>query len=291
MKKAVTFVVLTLGSAAFQLSLAIWPQKLQPYAWAMKYVWLAWAAAVVLLAVMWLAARNSNAVAAAAAPASSQITFAPVITQTTNQMVTQGNASPQSGPRRVAVQQSDLEPNLVGIGTETIRMYQPISYVFSNARDAGVRGEFLAGVAIIANRPSVGRPGVASAQGVIAQLIYRTNDREIYSGFGSWADQFSNRSDFPPAQAHRLIIVIQDERFPGIVFGVTNPRSHKLPSRWPAMKNVFENSPPNDMTVIPEPAFEIEITLLEKGRVLGVLLYRCERDYENGTFKLTAASQ
>src|SRR5580693_592415 len=43
------------GSIAFQLSVAIYPQQLQNYAWAVKYVWLTW----LIVWIAWLISHPS----------------------------------------------------------------------------------------------------------------------------------------------------------------------------------------------------------------------------------------
>lgn len=270
-----------LGSIAFQLSLVLWPQKLQPYAWAVKYVWMVWAVAGVVWLIAWLVTKNRTDVA----PAVPAITFAPVITQTANPVVLQSQISPQEITSRPTTAKSELEPNLVCVSTPTMRLYQENSFVFRDARDSMAQGS-PAVVAIIANRPASGRPGVAAVYGVKAQIICRNAEHELYSGFGAWVDHFSNMADFPPAQLHKLIILIQDGHPSGLVFGMTNPRSYPLPSHpWSATKSVFENSPPNDMPVLKGDALAIEVTLFDGGRILGTFIFKYERR-EDGTLNL-----
>jgi len=277
--RLVSVVVAFLGSIAFQLSLAVWPQKLQSYSWAVKYIWICWMLGLIVWILVWRFAKEGRS-AVPAASAIPPITFAPVITQNANPVVVQNQLAPEQLPPQRGMTQPELEPNIVCIGTETIRMLQSDSYTFNSARDAQIRGEFVVGIAAIANRPAPRSAGVAPVRGISAQLIYRNDKHEVYSGLGAWSGQFSNNVDFLPAQSHKLIIVLQSERLPGLVFGMTNPRPYRLPSRWPALKNALENSPYNDMRVITDPVFDIEATLLANGRVLGIFLFKCER---NGT--------
>lgn len=181
-----------------------------------------------------------------------------------------------------------LEPNLVCVSTPTMHLCQENSFVFLDAKDSAWQGPGdVAVVAIIANRPFFGSPGVAPVHGVKAQIIYRDGEQEIYSGFGAWVGHFSNKADFPPAQTQKLIIATTSTHQPGAVFGMTNPRSYSLPSHpWSATKQVFENSPPNDMPVLKHDAHDIEVTLLDGGHVLRTFIFKYERNGD-GTFRLS----
>ncbi len=50
------------------------------------------------------------------------------------------------------------------------------------------------------------------------------------------------------------------------------------------MKQVFENSPPNDMPVLKDAALDFEVTLLDGGHVLGTFIVEYEKS-DDGTFK------
>ncbi len=280
-----------LGSIAFQLSLALWPQRLQPYSWAVKYIWMAWAGAGVVWLIAWLASEKPADVPPAA-PTAPSITFAPVITQTANPVVLQNPAPPVQPPTmKSETPKPELKPNLVCVSTPTVHLHQENSFVFSDSTsDLAVQQQSLAVVALIANRPAAGRPGVAAVYGVKAQVICRNSEQEVYSGFGAWVDHFSNIADFPPAQSQKLILVTQNGRLPGLVFGMTNPRSYQLPPRpWSATRQVFENSPPNDMPVLTDGALDIEVTLLDDGHILGTFIFRYERN-DDGSFKISRAT-
>ena len=281
-----------LGSIAFQLSLALRPQKLQPYSWAVKYIWMAWAAAGVVWLIAWLASKKPADVGPAA-PTAPSITFAPVITQNANPVVLQNQAAPVPPPTaKPETPKLELEPNFICVGTPTVHLHQQNSFVFSDStRHLMVQQRSLAVVALIANRPAAGRPGVAPVYGVKAQIICRNAEQEVYSGFGAWVRHFSNMADFPPAQSQQLILVTQNERFPGLVFGMTNPRSYQVPSRpWSATRRVLETSPENEMPVLTDRALDIEVTLLDEGHILGTYIFRYERS-DDGGFKVNCATR
>lgn len=266
--------------------------------------WLFSGAAVSALAVVWWVVKKIVNPKHEAPPsvASNSITQSPMITIAPTFNVSQGSRQEEKTPPipstrttpspEVSLQQRTakpkLEPNLVCVSTPTMHLCQENSFVFLDAKDSAWEGTGdVAVVAIIANRPSFGSPGVAPVHGVKAQIICRDGEQEIYSGFGAWVGHFSNEADFPPAQTQKLIIATTSTRQPGPVFGMTNPRSYSLPSRpWSATKQVFENSPPNDMPVLKHDVHDIEVTLLDGGRVLRTFIFKYERN-EDGTFKLS----
>ena len=51
MRKIILLAATTLGSIAFQISVALWPESLRQYAWAVKYVWMLCGAAWLILLV------------------------------------------------------------------------------------------------------------------------------------------------------------------------------------------------------------------------------------------------
>jgi hypothetical protein len=165
----------------------------------------------------------------------------------------------------------------------------PFTYIDSERQPTGIaRLSRIGGIACIANRPAAGSRGVAPVSGVRAHIVYRNAQREVYSGFGAWVGCFSNRIEFPPAATQKLIVVCSGSiSEPGIVFGMTNPRSRSVPSRpFSAMRRVLESSPVNHMLVLEDPVLEIEITLLnDEGLVLGRFNLKYERS-KDGHFKL-----
>jgi hypothetical protein len=181
------------------------------------------------------------------------------------------NASPAM---EATLPSAELEPNLACVSTPKICLHED-SFVFV---ESGL-GQYSAFVAVIANRPAVGRVGVAPVRGIRAQIIYREADREIYSGFGAWVEQFSNGVDFAAAGSQRLILVTEYDPMPMVVFGMTNSRPRDVPSRpWSAIKYVLENSPQNQTLVLQEPLIEIEVTLLnEAGHVFGRFVFKYEK--------------
>jgi len=176
-----------------------------------------------------------------------------------------------------------LEPNLTCVSAPRMRLHAD-RFLFVESG----QGTYLAVVAFIANRPAVGRAGVAPVRGIRAQIIYRNAGREIYSGFGAWVGEFSNRVDFVAAGSQRLILLTEDDTVPNFVFGMTNPRPDDVPSRpWSAIKYVLENSPQNDTSLFLEPLVEIDVTLLnDAGRVFGRFVFKCEKK-SDGTINVS----
>lgn len=261
--------------------------------------WVFSGAGLTVLAVLWWLAKRLALTARPSSPnTNNSITQAPVINVSPTFNVSQaarpvpslsttssGGVPPRELPSREETAKREFEPNLVCVKTFTTHLYATDPFVFRDARDSPVQGD-AALVVVIANRPVAGR-GVATVYSVKAQIICRSGNQEIYSGLGAWIDHFSNAVDFPPAQSQKLIIAITNARLPGLVFGMTNPRSYRVPSRpWSAVRNVLENSPLNDMPVLKDDVLEFEVTLLDKGIVLGTLVFTYERSAD-GTFKLT----
>jgi hypothetical protein len=61
MQKGVAFQGLALlGTIAFQISIAIFPQQLQPYAWLMKYVWTFWVGSLAMLILVRITERGKG---------------------------------------------------------------------------------------------------------------------------------------------------------------------------------------------------------------------------------------
>src|SRR5690242_457602 len=58
MRRVLFFAATTLGSIAFQVSIALWPQYLRQYAWAVKYIWIAWAICLCAWLLFYLFAKH-----------------------------------------------------------------------------------------------------------------------------------------------------------------------------------------------------------------------------------------
>jgi hypothetical protein len=117
-------------------------------------------------------------------------------------------------------------------------------------------------------------------------VIYRSGDHEIHSGYGSWVGRFSNAIDFAPAESQMLVLAYEHGPIPGLVFGVTNPRSNEPPRRFRAFKNALENAQPNNTVGLQERELDIEITLYDEDLVLAVFTLKYDRNGD-GTYRIS----
>jgi hypothetical protein len=125
MRTFLFFMGSALGSIAFQLSVALWPQYFRSYGWAIKYVWIAW----LVVWVVWLAVHPTllgklwsrpilNSPLPAPAPGA-QDSFNPTFAQT-GPTVNVNVGTPLGTPAyQTGVEIEESKPNVVCLGDTT----------------------------------------------------------------------------------------------------------------------------------------------------------------------------
>jgi len=90
MRAFLFFIASALGSIAFQLSVALWPQYFRNYSWAIRYVWMTWFAVwavwlathPTLLGRLWKSPASTSELHKPVVASSVQDSFNPILTQT-----------------------------------------------------------------------------------------------------------------------------------------------------------------------------------------------------------------
>ncbi len=269
--------VLALISTAFQLTIALYPHQLEPYARLVKYLW----SLSVALGALWLVLKlmEKNEAAIPVPAAMPNINISPVFNQVASPVITQTTAVQQTRATK------ERQPSLVYVSTSQMRVHENFGALI-DARSKGIEGN-AATVAVIANRPAAGGKEVTPLYGIRAHIVYKNGDHEIHQGYGQWVGSFSNRVNFAAAESQKLVLVYEYGPMPGMVFGVVNPRNNDVPRHpFTAKRYVLEHAQPNNTVALTDQELDIEITLYDEGLVISVFNLKYERA-EDGTYKIT----
>ncbi len=218
MRTFIFFVCSVLASAAFQISLVIWPQKFQAFAPYVKWLW----ALSVLLFLIWLFSHPwlkrlfnlSQTAQAASVPATPSITvsptISPVITVASNAEPSR-TSPPSREPRRREIQEP-RGPNIIFTRCTSRKIY--FQGEGSRVEFNEEKGEEFpdAVIACFRNEPDISRRGV-DADCVTAQIIYRNaENEEIEDGVPAacWLGSSLDMIDFRVGETHCVLLGVVD---------------------------------------------------------------------------------
>lgn len=192
------------GSIAFQVTVALWPDKLHSYAWAVKYVWIIWVVIWLLWLMHWWTARqyqmNPTAPKTTTASDRASTLVSPAAA------ISPVPPAPTSPPGARQQQLLRDEPNLIFLNTRRIRITFDVNEVFRTSTDVA---DPPAVVACFRNEPVPGRR-VIDADLVKAQILYRNaRGEEIGNGIPSacWLDEPADMTNFRAGESHCVILV------------------------------------------------------------------------------------
>lgn len=205
MRTFLFFIGSVLGSIAFQVSVALYPETLRDYAWLVKYVWIAWAVVWFIWLIIHPAFLGSLVRRSAAAPA-------PAGPQNPTQTVNVNVGGPHDvrhaqPPPRAAIPRA--RPNLICLGPQSTRVR-----FFDNTREQYFhRNTDQNGLAalIVCFR---NEPKGARAEHVRVNVVYRDKDgKEIGTGIAraSWLGEHMDMMDFHVGDSHCAVLVVRDE--------------------------------------------------------------------------------
>lgn len=204
MRAFLLFVGSVVGSFAFQITVAIWPDKLHSYAWIVKYVWIVWAVIWLLWLMHWWTARQYERKPAAPAAVTAD-DFARTSAPPTAAI--EPNPPSRTFPRVAQQRLPREEPNLIFLNARTMRVTYGMDEAFRSSADLA---DPPAVVACFRNEPVPGRR-VVDAEFVKAQVLYRdARGEEIGNGIPSacWLDNPAGLTNFQLGESHCVILVV-----------------------------------------------------------------------------------
>ncbi len=272
--KLILALATTVTSAAFQITVAIWPQVFEHYSWGVKWLW----AASAVLWIIWTIKHFGMRITAnpvqdepASLPLSLptnpiNINVSPIISSTISP-----TASPRIQPWN-AKRIIDRSPNLVCTQVKSTRLkmrYSPERLSRSEEGSPAI-------VAVIANNP--GESGSAPVYGVSAELIFRHNGKEIAAGFATWIDAHTHYVNFEVGQRNELILALVEENAQDVE-AAFNPRTEGQPTFISQHKYVewARRAMLRLEYKTLSPPLDVELSLLDSdGRLLNRLRYKYE---------------
>jgi hypothetical protein len=204
-----------LASVAFQLSILIWPQTFQQYAWVVKYVWM-------LCGVMWLIwfithpdllgrfLTNKTADAPQSTPLQSQIANP---TLSANPVI---NVYPPA-PERADVPKYEVQkPESTAVRLEFIQVV--VALVQQDAHNTWVAldGHQHTNAVLVEFRNTPKQIGekTPTARGVVASLSFTADDsgQKLHINHGAWLNEYTHYEDFRSGQTKKLLIAVNGVR-------------------------------------------------------------------------------
>lgn len=263
----------TAASVAFQVSIALWPNELQHWSWAVKYLWY-------VSGVLWLVwIATSPAVRRVFGKIDSSgsdklsfppINIAPVISTTISPTISQGQAnSPEVADRHA--EEPEPGPNsLRFVQVERVRV-DGFGCIWRRRED----GPVWALVGIVRNDPGERGRRTNTVRGVTAHLTYRNPDnvdeRELFINFGAWIGEYTHFVSFAPGQTQSLILALVKSKQ---LCALDNPHtSNPMAGRMRPGRSIY---PPTEKEIIWSSG-ELEVNLVDRD---GVTVYARRFLYE-----------
>jgi len=263
----------TAASVAFQVSIALWPNELQHWSWAVKYLWY-------VSGVLWLVwIATSPAVRRVFGKIDSSgsdtrslpsINIAPVISTTISPTISQrqANSREAADPH---LEEPEPGPNSLSfVQVERIRVDE-FAGIWRRRED----GPVWALVGILRNDPGELGRRTNTVRGVTAHLIYRNphnvDERELFINFGAWIGEYTHFVSVAPGQTQSLILVlVKSER----LLALDNPHtSNPMAGRMRPGRSIYS---PREKEIIWSSG-EIEVNLVDRE---GVTVYARRFLYE-----------
>jgi hypothetical protein len=270
------------ASVAFQLSLAIWPDKLQHYAWAVKYVWMFCAALWVLLLLSYLFTRDGidsrgANLPSGLAPPGITVNVSPTISATFSAGQSSAPENRPQPPAATAAVATDDISNLLCIKGEIASVAEGAFCLekvsLTDAVDAGDP----AAVVTIANDP-IGNKTTTEAD-VRASIVFldkQGNERRRVSS-GCWRGVYQQGTTFRAGDVHELFLIGRDHRYGLCSFA--NPRRFNpfREGRWGGAEFT-----PLDPIALEDTDYLIQVQLLgTDGRLLRTITLDCRTEESN----------